>query len=232
MTITLYGDSILKFVLMEDGKYAANHSYERQFAEQFQVEIRNLCYFGAAADKGLSVIRRDLERGPGPGDWAVVEFGGNDCTYLWEEVAQSPEAVHECKTPPERFVARITEAVRLVRAAGAKPVLTSLPPIDPQRYFNWFTRTGLNKENILRWLGDIQILYRWSELYSRLMEQVARVEKTALVDLRTPFLRAGRVEPLLCVDGIHPNREGQKLIYDAFCSYIRSVRGQQPEAAV
>lgn len=229
MQISIYGDSILKFVRLEGRRYTADRSFEQRFAAQHHIQIRNRSYFGAVIDKGLSLLRRDLSGGLLPGNWAVLEFGGNDCNYVWEQVADAPEAEHLCQTPPETFVERLREGVRLLREADAKPILTALPPLDPQRYFRWITRNGLDPERILRWLGDINLLYRWNELYSRLAEQTAREEALPLVDLRTPFLRAGRLDTLLCEDGIHPNREGQGLIYDAFCTFAARLRGRGTE---
>ena len=41
MNITVYGDSILKGVLLENGKYVVNHSWEEQLARDYDLQIRN-----------------------------------------------------------------------------------------------------------------------------------------------------------------------------------------------
>jgi hypothetical protein len=46
---------------------------------------------------------------------------------------------------------------------------------------------GLKKENILKWLGSINTIYRFQESYSRMIEKIAAETKTRLVDIRTLF---------------------------------------------
>ena len=112
-------------------------------------------------------------------------------------------------------------AIRLLRNSGRIPVLSSLPPINAELYLSFLCRNGLSRENIVRWLGDVQRIYRWQENYSQMVEQVAREEHTPLIDLRRPFLQDKRSpETLLCADGIHPSREGQGLIYNTLCAVL------------
>ena len=64
-------------------------------------------------------------------------------------------------------------------------------------------------------------IYRWQAMYSRMAEQTARETGAALVDLRGAFLRDGRSpEELLCLDGIHPSRAGQELMYETLSAAI------------
>ena len=214
MNITIYGDSILKGVLLEEGRYRVNRQWEQRFAAEKGLTICNKAHFGSTIGKAMGIIERDSGRDYGPGELAVLEFGGNDCDYDWAAIAEHPTGVYACKTPPEQFVAQYRRAVQLIRDSGRRPVALTLPPIDSNSYLGFICRDGLNRDNILRWLGDVEAITRWQAHYSALVEAVAGEEKLRLIDLRRVFLGDGRrPEELLCADGIHPSRQGQELIF-------------------
>ena len=80
----------------------------------------------------------------------LVEYGGNDCDFNWEEVAAAPEAEHLPKTPLSKFEGMMRGAVKAIKDKGITPLLMSLPPIDAERYIGWITKTGLSKQNIVK----------------------------------------------------------------------------------
>jgi len=212
MKVTVYGDSILKGVLFLDGKYTVDHRWERELAETLRLNVDNRSRFGNTIQKLLPVLRRD-GAAEGEGGYALLEFGGNDCDYDWKAISAEPTGRYRCKTPPEQFLTLYREAIALLRGHGKTPVVLTLPPIHSERYLDFICRAGLSRENILHWLGDVEAISRWQETYSSLVRQVAREEQTALVDLRAAFPREPRaLEELLCDDGIHPSRAGQRLI--------------------
>ena len=214
MKITVYGDSILKGVLLEDGKYRINREWEERLSREHGLEIRNKAHFGSTIGKALALIRRDAEKKYEEGELAVLEFGGNDCDYDGAAISADPEGSYDCKTPPALFDGEYREAARLIRESGREPVLLTLPPIDSRRYLRFICRDGLSQENILRWLGDVDAIYRWQEKYSAMVGAIAAEEGLRVIDLRGGFLRDGhRPEELLCEDGIHPSHLGQGLIF-------------------
>ncbi|MCD7770343.1 MAG: SGNH/GDSL hydrolase family protein [Oscillospiraceae bacterium] len=225
MAITVYGDSILKGILLENGRYVIDRRWEERYVREWGVSVTNRSRFGCTIEKAMAVIRRDSLRPSGRQDVAVLEFGGNDCDYHWAEIAAAPDKSHSCNTPPARFAAGYREAIRLVRESGREPVVLTLPPIHSERYLDFICRDGLSRENILSWLGDVENIFRWQESYSHLAEQTAREEGVRLIDLRRPFLRRKDWGALLCADGIHPSREGQQLIYDTLCRYTAAPNG-------
>ena len=89
-----------------------------------------------------------------------------------------------------------------------------------ERYLSWICRDGLSRDNILSWLGDTNAIYRYQERYSHAVEQLAEEYGAPLVDLRGAFLEKRQMEELYCVDGIHPNDQGQLLIRDTFARFI------------
>lgn len=226
MNVTVYGDSILRGVRFQDGRYVIDHSWEERLAETFGLAITNRSRFGNTIQKAMPRIERDSAERCGGEDWALLELGGNDCDYDWAAVADAPESEHLCKTPPETFREYYRRAVRLLRESGRKVVLATLPPVNSERYLRFLCRDGLSRENILRWLGDVEHIYRWQESYSGMVDELAREEKAPVVDLRGAFLRdSRRPEALLCADGIHPSMQGQGLIFETLSDFLTRLLG-------
>ena len=174
MQATVFGDSILKAVLYENGKYRMNMEPEREFSAESGIQIHNHARFGCTIRKAIGWIRRDCEESGKPEDSVVLEFGGNDCDYDWARISQNPALRIQCKTPPEEFAALYREALALIRQSGRRPVAMTLPPIHSLRYLNFVCRNGLIKENLLRWLGDAGAIGRRQRLYSELALQVGQ----------------------------------------------------------
>ena len=220
MNVTVYGDSILKGVLLEQGKYVVDRSWEQALSERYGLSIRNRSRFGCTIGKALEVIRRDCRLEPDRQEIAVLELGGNDCDYHWEDIAEDPAGEFESKTPPEEFTRQYREAVELLRRSGRTPVILNLPPIHSGRYLDFICRNGLNRENILRWLGDLEAISRWQRMYSDLAEQTARDTRTPLLEVRSAFPPRGEaLAELLCLDGIHPSRSGRDRLFRRLCRY-------------
>ena len=220
MKITVYGDSILKGVVLEDGKYRMERGWEKRLAQEYGLEIRNKAHFGNTLGRAMPQIEKDCaERAEG--ELAVLEFGGNDCDFDWAAIADDPDGSYVCKTPLKDFEALYRRAIRDVENSGRTPVVLTLPPIHAQRYLDFICRNGLSKGNILRWLGDVEAIYRWQRDYSDAVSRIAADMGVRMIDLRRFFLRDGRSpEELLCDDGIHPSRIGQGLIFDAFSAAL------------
>lgn len=213
MQATIFGDSILKAVLYENGKYRMNMEPEREFSAESGIQIHNYARFGCTIRKAIRWIRRDCEESGKPEDSVVLEFGGNDCDYDWARISQNPVLRIQCKTPPEEFAALYREAVSLIRQSGRIPVAMTLPPIHSERYLDFLCRKGLSRENLLLWLGDAGAIGRRQQTYSELVRQIAREEQAVLADVRVAFPREeDALAPLLCEDGIHPNPAGQARI--------------------
>ena len=221
MKVTVYGDSVLKGVLLEGGQYVINRDWERRFGEMFHLTIRNCARFGCTIKKMLPLIRRDTSAAAPEGEITVLEVGGNDCDFDWAAIARDPDEHYECRTPPGEFLSRYREAVDLLRQSGRTPVLMTLTPVLSQRYLSYICRNGLSMQNILSWLGKVEMISQWQTRYSRMVEQVAREKNVKLIDIRRAFpSEPHALEPYLCEDGIHPSRLGQKLIFDTLCARL------------
>lgn len=216
--ITVWGDSLLKGVVLDDiaGRYRIlKDNMVAQCARLLDLPILNRCHFGITSGKGKEIIINDLSKGK-PCDLAVLEFGGNDCDYDWAKVAATPDAPHIPNTPLEEFEQNVQEMITLLKQQDIPILIPSLPPLHAQRYFDWITRNGLDRQSILQFLGDVQHIYRHHERYSLAITKVALQNNCHLVNIRDAFLQQKNYQDYICADGIHPNQKGHQLMRDTF----------------
>lgn len=211
MTMYLFGDSIGRGIVLnaESGRYETV-DFLKPLRKNHGIVLKNYSMFGCTMIKGLSLIERHSQKFR-KDDVVVVEYGGNDCNFSWKEIAGAPEKEHNPKTSPEDFIHSYQLAVEGIRMAGAKPVVLTLPPLDAGRFLNWVA-AGISKDNILKWLGGADMIYRWQEMYSLAVSKLAKMHDIPLIDIRSEFLCRKDISELLCIDGMHPTRKGYDLI--------------------
>ncbi len=210
--IGIFGDSISKGIVLDE----TTHHYGTLKKEINQwispvASLHNFSVMGSTIQKGLAIITRHTDQ---LADYQNVflEFGGNDCDFDWQAVSERPQAHHEPHTPLKQFETLYTKAVRLIQEKKGNPILLTLPPLDPQRYFQWISR-NLHANNILHFLGSTDTIYRWQEMYNMKVLLLAQKLRVPVVDIRSAFLAQHHYQSLLCEDGIHPNRKGHRFIY-------------------
>ncbi len=208
----LIGDSVMKGVtlLSQPQKYKICNEVGFGGLESRGVEVANRSRMGATVIYGRDTLERTLKNTP-EGSAVIFEYGGNDCDFRWSEISADPDGDHLPNTPADVFEKTYRECIRTAREHGMRVAVTNLVPLDADKYLDWICR-GLSRENILRWLGDTSMLYRWHEFYNKLVEKIAREEDCPLIDLRSEFLLSHRYRELICDDGIHPTDEGHRLI--------------------
>ncbi|MGI6176584.1 MAG: SGNH/GDSL hydrolase family protein [Christensenellales bacterium] len=223
--ILIWGDSLIKGIIFDPAKNRHTTLKENgvQYAAQkLSLDVVNRSKFGCTTTHGVSILHEDLLGGLS-GDAALMEFGGNDCDHHWEAIAQDPHAHHQPKTPLAKFKQMLMAMVQMLRQKKITPVLMSIPPIDAQRYFEFFSRNGLNKNNILHFLGEVEHIYRWQEMYSNAVSALAAALKCPFINLREAFLLQPNYKHFLCDDGIHLNHEGQRLMGDVFIDFFHTA---------
>ena len=199
----MYNDELKRYKLF-------GYRYEKLLENG--IEVENNCKMGATIDEGFEIMKATLEDCD-KDTVVILEYGGNDCNFNWAEVANNPEGEFLPNTPEERFTETYLKLVEYAREKGAEVAICTLVPIDSERFMNWVTR-GLDYNNVLRWLGDINIISRWQEKYSRLSEKVAVLANCKLIDLRSVF--SNNMGSLLGIDGMHPSAEGHTILGDIF----------------
>jgi len=101
------------------------------------------------------------------------------------------------------------------------PVLMTLPPLDADRYFKWVSKNSTPVgDKILTWLGSVCKIYWWQERYSSAITSIAQETGTHCIDVRSAFLKTPDFRQFLCIDGIHPNEQGHKIIAEKIIEYI------------
>ena len=212
----ILGDSILKGVTFDQDANGGKGKYR----------ICGHGEFDALADRGLTVVNRSrmgatLAYADGniaklvlpdeKADCLLIEYGGNDCDYDWKAVSDNPDGMYEPKTKPELFGQIYRRFICSLRSKHGNVAVTNLPPIDADKMFAHIS-IGLCADNILRWLGDVGMLYRWQEYYNTIVEKTAEECGVRCIDIRSCFLRSRNYRDLISGDGIHPTEEGHRLI--------------------
>lgn len=213
MDICVFGDSIGKGVILQPdtSRYKVIKINLEKLFGRIEINIKNYSMFGCTVSKGLSVVKRHARELMGYNS-ILLELGGNDCDFEWKDIANNPEKEHLPKTPLGEFRRLYKQLIDEIRGNGGNPIILNLPPLEPNRYFNWVSR-GLNADNILKWLGDVNMIYRWQERYNVEVMLLATRLNVPIIDIRSAFLKHNNYHDFLCFDGIHPNSEGYELIY-------------------
>ena len=224
LEVCVFGDSIAKGVIFDSikGRYIfLKNNITDILNNRLGLKIDNYAKFGCTIQAGKKIIEKHLPK-LARYKYTALEFGGNDCDFDWAAISERPDDEHLPKTPIDSFEEIYSEVIDTVAKSGSTPVLVSLPPLNAPRYFSWITR-GLNAENILKWLGDIEHIYRWHEMYNLAVLKLAAIKKVPLIDVRKAFLKVRDYTRLYCEDGIHPNEEGHRLISNIIIEYISKL---------
>ncbi len=217
MKIVALGDSIIKGVLFSKeengrGQYSlSDNNIVDNVANQLHGESVNLGKMGCTIDLGARILNRHLNV-LGGSKYIIMCYGGNDSDYNWQAIANNPRKEHHPKTPLTVFENTYKTLVYQVREMGLIPIILSLPPMDPQKYFDFFTSTFTDKQraNVLKWLnGSVETIRAGHELYNDVVKRVAESTNSTLIDVTTPL---GNGVGYLCPDGIHPNAAAQNKI--------------------
>lgn len=220
-SICLFGDSIAKGVSFDASqqKYVLlKNSFPHLLQNDGEFQISNYSKFGCTVGKGLELVRQKKEK-LSAFQYTVLEFGGNDCDFDWQDISDHGEGEYIPKTPLSAFHRAYSQMIDTVRDAGSYPVLLSLPPIDAKRYFEWISR-GKSAQNILKWIGDVEHIYRWHEMYNLAAFELSREKNVPLINITDVFLEDRHYQRFICDDGIHLNESGHQLVYTALSGYI------------
>ncbi len=217
----VYGDSLMKATVPDENFHYHFHIGELMERYPSQpMEVVNRAKMGATIRKGQALVARDLEQGA-QGRWALLGYGGNDCDFDWGAIAAAPEGEHHPKTELPEFLRILKEMAAALIEKGIQPVLMTLPPIDAARYLDFICRRGLDRSKILQWLGDCQMIYRYQELYSDGVAQLATAEGLPLIPARQAFLGDRTCASLIAADGIHLTIEGYRRLYGTIGGWLK-----------
>ncbi len=217
------GDSISKGIVFDDDRnryITLQDNYIRLAFDPLDVSFVNVSRFGRTIDRGLMTLNRDvLKHRPNN---VLVGYGGNDCDFDWDAIARDPQQDHKPRTDLDRFGDVLSGTVKNLQNSGIMPVLMTLPPLEPDRYFDWITQGDPEKaERILLWLRSVTRIYWWQERYNSVITRIATNTCAQLVDMRAAFLQQPDYHPYICQDGIHPNQSGHRLMAGTLISFMQ-----------
>ena len=207
--VVLLGDSIARGVVLVNERYTLlKEGVAELCAEKLGLNLQNFSKMGSTVERGQQLLAQ-REAAIAAADITVLEFGGNDSDFCWQEVAERPMNSHEPRTPIARFVEVYRSMIQRVRALGSRPVMISLPLMDGERFVDFQTRgmTARERQNVYDWLGH--------------------VERVPLLDITTPFLLSHDYQSNLCADGIHPNAAGHRMMAEWIAGQT-ALRAERP----
>ena len=194
--LLIFGDSIMRGVY-----YSAEEGRHKIFSERFNClkergfEVINSSRMGATVEMGEALVKKKLTT---PAEDTTV-------------ISADPSGDFSPNTPADKFAKIYGSIISYASEMGAKVKLCNLVPLDSEKYVRWISR-DLSYDNIISWLGDASMLYRWHEYYNRTAETLAEKYGAELIDIRSPFLLSHNYKNYICSDGIHPTVEGHRMI--------------------
>ncbi|MBQ2438771.1 MAG: SGNH/GDSL hydrolase family protein [Paludibacteraceae bacterium] len=228
MKLVALGDSIIKGVLVqsegERSRYSlADKSIVECCAEKLGGESLNLGKMGCTIEAGERILNRYLDKMSGA-QYVLLEYGGNDSDYNWQEIAEAPEKEHFPRTRLEVFEQVYERVINKIKEMGAIPLVLSLPPMDAERYFAFFSQKWEDgfRANVMRWLGgSTNTIMSGHELYNLATMRIAQRTGAQWIDVTSGLLKGHNFRAYLCDDGIHPNERGQRMIAEAVLQSLR-----------
>ncbi|TKC15329.1 SGNH/GDSL hydrolase family protein [Robertmurraya kyonggiensis] len=218
MKIICFGDSLTRGVSFVKGRLKIlKNNYPKVLQELFlnnnkgqydeDIQIMNKGVFNDNSDLLISRLDRDvIQEKP---NYVIIEIGGNDCDFAWAEVAKNPTDLHEATVPVERYINNLKSIVIKIKEAGITPILSTLPPLDPVRYYERITENFSSQ--VSDWICKVGGIEHWHSSYNRALKKLAEELDVMSIDVRSAIKWAGDFKDLISDDGIHLTEIGYKV---------------------
>ncbi|WP_445487150.1 SGNH/GDSL hydrolase family protein [Niallia sp. 03133] len=149
-------------------------------------------------------------------NYVLIGIGGNDCNFKWDEVAKHPELSHEPIVPIPEYINNIKNIIAQVKESNIKPILLTLPPLDPVRYYQFIaSKYG---HTIGHWVSSCGGIEHWHGLYNLQLKNLINQLNIPSIDIRSSFKKTGEITDYISDDGIHLTaigyKEMSKIIYE------------------
>lgn len=221
-SFSIFGDSVFKGARYDSasGKCVVNDRFGLdETARKAGLTVRNFSKFGCTVTKALSYVQKMFTKIDS--DIVLMNFGGNDCNFDWQAIAESPLDMHRPNTELDQFVDSYNKMIDFVLEKRSLPVVATLLPVQDKKYIDYVCKVrNLDRDNVMSWVKDSNFsLSDHQKAYSDAVAQIAAKRGIPLIDLRSAF--SGRnSSSLIGPDGIHPNARGQKVISGCFEVFV------------
>ena len=123
--VSVFGDSVLKGVVLENNKYKVSSKRFTNICEEvLGIKIENKAKFGSTISIGEKSIEKNLQTIQDTNSkYVIMEFGGNDCDYNWKEISISPNGEHKPNSDIKSFTKIYTELINKIKQMNKRPVL-------------------------------------------------------------------------------------------------------------
>ena len=224
MNIICFGDSVTRGVTHVRGRLRiVKENYptllqsaltEMRVNMEIQMNIVNKGVINDNSDLLLARLDKDvLSERP---NYVVIEIGGNDCNFRWDEVAKHPHRTHDSIVPIERYLRNIEQMVKQIQNIGSTPVILDILPLDPARYYQHIS--SIHGASIGHWIGLCGGIGHWHGLYNYELRNLLKKLQVKRIDVRSAFKRAGNLSELLSDDGVHPSPAGYRVLANSVLS--------------
>ena len=212
MKIVCFGDSLTRGVSVVKGRLRIlKETYPKFLQDSFfknkeDVTVVNKGVFNDNSELLLNRLEKDvISERP---NYVIVEIGGNDCNFRWEEVSANPLDEHQPIVPLNLYLENLKTIITNLQQNNITPIIATLPPLDPVRYYK--NISGRYSPSISHLISELGGIDHWQGLYNRQLNKVADELNVLKVDVRTAIKKAGDLVDLICEDGIHLTAAGYK----------------------
>ncbi|EOR22843.1 SGNH/GDSL hydrolase family protein [Cytobacillus oceanisediminis] len=233
MKIICFGDSLTRGVSFVKGRVRIIKDNYPAFLEKlFSVNnpedtiVLNKGVFNDNSDLLIKRLEKDvLSEKP---NYVLLNVGGNDCNFKWQEVAENPDKNHDPIVPISQYIENIGQMVTKMKQSNITPILLTLPPLDPVRYYKFIAdRYGTT---ISHWISCCGGIEHWHSLYNLHLNKLIDQLNLPSIDVRSALNKAGDVSDFISDDGIHLNSEGyKKMSAFIFEEMLRLTGGQKEQ---
>lgn len=216
-TFTVLGDSIPKGIITKDNKIClAKNNAVDIVQNYYNIEINNFSFYGQTLKriydkKLLEKLVKNMKKENS--NYIIFSIGGNDADYNWTKVSENPTSNILPVTPISQFKKILQKSISYLKKNNINIIITTMLPMDPNRYFNNVISKQGEKSSILKFLKqDLSNITRQHERYNMALIELAIANNCPILDIRSQFLLNKDYLKYLCDDGIHPNENGYKKI--------------------
>ncbi len=225
LEVSLMGDEILKGVVQDEktGRYRIlRENFAAICQERLNIRLHNLSKLGstvAHCKRYFKRYRKSIQNSP----YIFFLFGDNDCNFNWDAISRHPLQAHNPACTLDAFREKYSALIMEAKREGTMPVLLSLPPVIPERFFRTIGSL-YDKAKIRQWLNaDLGYIRQWQQMYNLEIFKIGVRLNVPVFDITTPFLQQRIPGDFVCADGVHPNAAGHRLIADSICGHIASL---------